>query len=158
MASYQHHSQQCYPFSLFTNLFFYLDILHSWCVSVVWLRRVAALLSPFPWSGSCCCLGDSHVWPGVNFDGGMRFVTSCCMRSILLITFCFAVNWSIEHLAMSLIVLSHYSEEVWLRSGYPAVDCFTNPLLRHTWFLILEWYSLRYTVRELLHICWGSPP
>ena len=109
-------------------------------------------------SGSCCCLGDSHVWPGVNFDGGMQFVTSCCMRSRLLITFCFAVNWSIEHLAMSLIVLSHYSEKVWLRSGYPAVDCFTNPLLRHNWFLIFEWYPLRYTKRKLLHICWGSPP
>ena len=32
------------------------------------------------------------------------------MHAGVLVKFCFAVNWSIEHLAMSLIVLSQYSE------------------------------------------------
>ena len=41
-----------------------------------------------------------------------EFVNPCCMHAGVLVKFCFAVNWSIEHLVMSLIVLSQYLENV----------------------------------------------
>ena len=64
-----------------------------------------------------------------------EFVNPCCMHAGVLVKFCFAVNWSIEHLAMSLIVLSQYSENVlnseWITSSrlsYESLFCIIHSL------------------------------
>ena len=48
MASYEQHSQQSHPFSLFTNLFTWTSCIIYVCPSCDYLR-VAALLSPLPY-------------------------------------------------------------------------------------------------------------
>ena len=79
----------------------------------MWLLRVAALLSPLPYGQNIVAvLGIVMFDQELIVMAEYEFVNPCCMHAGVLVKFCFAVNWSIEHLAMSLIVLSQYSENV----------------------------------------------